>query len=195
MSVPHTIRGTPPRFVALDRDGTVIVERFRHLAEPDEVELLPGAIEGLKELNVLGLGLVVITNQSAVGRGNLDQDRLEAVHQRLRSLLASGGIQLSGIFVCPHTPDDGCFCRKPRPGLLESAARQFGVSPASSFVIGDKASDIECGRRVGATTVLVRTGYGAQVAKEGTATPDYTVNSLVDAAEVIQRVIREIQQR
>ena len=195
MSVPHTIRGTPPRFVALDRDGTVIVERFRHLAEPDEVELLPGAIEGLKELNVLGLGLVVITNQSAVGRGNLDQDRLEAVHQRLRSLLASGGIQLSGIFVCPHTPDDGCFCRKPRPGLLESAARQFGVSPASSFVIGDKASDIECGRRVGATTVLVRTGYGAQVAKEGTATPDYTVNSLVEAAEVIQRVIREIQLR
>ena len=195
MAGPDTVRGTPPRFVALDRDGTVIVERFHHLAEPDEVELIPGAIEGLRELNVLGLGLVVITNQSAVGRGNLDQDRLEAVHQRLRSLLASGGIQLSGIFVCPHTPDDGCFCRKPRPGLLESAARQFGVSPASSFVIGDKASDIECGRRVGATTVLVRTGYGAQVAKEGTATPDYTVNSLVEAAEVIQRVIREIQLR
>jgi histidinol-phosphate phosphatase family protein len=179
--------------VALDRDGTVIVERFRHLAEPDEVELIPGAIEGLRELNGLGLGLVVITNQSALGRGNLDQAGLEAVHQRLRSLLASEGIQLSGIYVCPHTPEDGCFCRKPRPGLLKSAARQLGVSPANSFVIGDKASDIECGRGVGATTILVRTGYGAQVAKEGTATPDYTVNGLVEAADVIQRVMREEQ--
>lgn len=195
MSGPDTLRGTPPRFVALDRDGTVVVERFRHLAEPDEVELIPGAIEGLRELNVLGLDLVVITNQSALGRGNLDQARLETVHQRLRALLASGGIQLSGIYVCPHTPEDGCFCRKPRPGLLKSAARQLGVSPASSFVIGDKASDIECGRSVGATTILVRTGYGAQVAKEGTATPDYTVDDLVEAAKVVQRVMGEVQRR
>jgi D-glycero-D-manno-heptose 1,7-bisphosphate phosphatase len=142
----------------------------------------------------LGLGLVLITNQSAVGRGTLDQARLESIHCHLRTLLAREGIPLSGIYVCPHVPYDGCLCRKPMPGLLKQAAQQLGTSPASSFVIGDKASDVECGQKVGAITILVRTGYGAQVAKEGTAKPDYTVDSLLEAAKVIQRIMCETQE-
>ena len=185
-----TVLETPHRFVALDRDGTLIVERFRPLMEPSEVELLPGAIEGLKELNSLGLGLVLITNQSAIRRGTMNQPRLEMVHQHLQQLLSNEGVRLDGIYVCPHTPDDGCECRKPKPGLLQQAGNQLSVDPTSFFVIGDKASDIECGKMAGATTFLVRTGYGTQVAVAGTAKPDYTVDGLPEAARVIQRLLQ-----
>ena len=90
---------------------------------------------------------------------------------------------------CPHTPDDGCSCRKPKSGLVELAAQELGFAPRTCFVIGDNACDAEVGRRVGATTFLVRTGYGAQVAAEGVVSPDYVVDDLRDAAQVIERLL------
>src|SRR5271166_4576848 len=112
---------TPPRFVALDRDGTIIVER-QYLSDPEAVELLPGAAAGLRTMRNLGLGLVVVTNQSAVGRGYFDLARLDEIHGRLRELLAGEDVTIDGIYVCPHTPEDGCRCRKPLPILLKRAA-------------------------------------------------------------------------
>ena len=173
------------RFVVLDRDGTIIVER-QYLSDPRQVELIPGAASGLRQLSEMGLGLVVITNQSAVGRGFFDQARLDLIHQRLCELLNAEGVHLDGIYVCPHTPEDACPCRKPRPGLLELAAQELGFDPQACFVVGDKACDIELGQRVGATTFLARTGYGAQVAAESTVTPDYVVDDLWDAAQIIE---------
>lgn len=174
------------RFVALDRDGTLITERH-YLSDPDQVELLPGAAEGLRQLRTIGLGLVVITNQSAIGRGLFDEARLEQIHQRLRELLAAEGVQLDGIYFCPHRPDEDCACRKPRTGLMELAARELGFDPAAAFVIGDKPCDIELGRNVGATTFLVRTGYGAQ--HEGATPADYVVDGLEEAARVIRELL------
>lgn len=176
------------RFVILDRDGTLIVERH-YLSDPDQVELIEGATSGLQQLSEMGLGLVVLTNQSGLGRGYFDQARLNRIHYRLRGLLRAAGVYLDGIYVCPHTPDDGCLCRKPKPGLLELAAKELGFDPLRSFVIGDKACDIELGQRVGATTFLVRTGYGAQVATEGIGIADYVVDDLGDAARVIQQLL------
>ena len=176
------------RFVALDRDGTIIVER-QYLSDPREVELIPGAASGLRQLSETGLGLVVVTNQSAIGRGFFDEKRLDLIHQRLCELLASEGVYLDGIYSCPHMPEDDCSCRKPRPGLLELAAKELDFDPQACFVIGDKVCDIELGRRVGATTFLVRTGYGAQVAAETTVAPDYIVDDLWDAAQVIERLL------
>ncbi len=179
---------TQRRFVVLDRDGTIIVER-QYLSDPRQVELIPGAASGLRQLNEMGLGLVVITNQSAVGRGFFDTARLDLIHQRLRELLEAAGVPLDGIYVCLHRPEDDCLCRKPRPGLLESAAQELDFDPQSCFVIGDKVCDIELGQRVGATTFLVRTGYGAQVAAENTVTADYVVDDVWDAAQVIERLL------
>jgi len=176
----------PQRYTVLDRDGTIIVER-NYLSDPDEVELLPGAAEGLRQLRALGLGLVVVTNQSAIGRGYFDEARLERIHQRLRERLAAEGVQLDGIYFCPHLPDDECGCRKPRTGLMERAARELGFDPAAAFVIGDKPCDVEMGRRVGATTFLVRTGYGAQ--HEGATPADYVVDGVAEAAQVIQGLL------
>lgn len=178
------------RFVVLDRDGTINVER-NYLSDPGQIELLPGSVSGLRHLRKLGLGLVVITNQSGIGRGYFDWARLDLIHQRLRALLTVEGIQLDDIYVCPHHPSDGCTCRKPRTALLERAAQEHGFNPRDTFVIGDKAIDIKLGRQVGATTLLVRTGYGAQVAAQTAATWDYLVDDLASAAAVIERIVND----
>ena len=175
----------PRRFVLLDRDGTINVEQV-YLSDTDELKLYPNTLDGLIRLKGLGLGLVVITNQSAIGRGFFDRERLEEVHTRLQDILGRGGVTLDGIFVCPHTPDDDCQCRKPKPGLVLAAAKEFGFEPAQAFVIGDKACDIELGQRLGATTLLVRTGYGNEVIAQGKVNPDFVVADLAEAAQVIE---------
>ena len=172
------------RFVLLDRDGTVIVER-NYLADAALVELLPGAAEGLRRLAAIGLGLVVVTNQSGIGRGYFDWATLDAIHARMQALLGAEGVRLDGIYVCPHTPNDSCECRKPRRGLVDQAAARLGFDPAESVVIGDKESDIALGSRIGARTILLRTGYGAETEASGASSPDYVVDGLADAARVI----------
>lgn len=178
-------------FVVLDRDGTIIVEKH-YLSDPGEVELLPAAAEGLRRLRSAGLGLVIITNQSAVGRGIINDARLYEIHQRLESLLEREGVVLDGIYFCPHLPSDGCSCRKPNTTLIQAAACDHGFDPGRAFVIGDKATDIEMGQNVGATTILVRTGYGGELARNGTATPSYTARDLGEAA---QYILNEINPR
>jgi D-glycero-D-manno-heptose 1,7-bisphosphate phosphatase len=166
----------------------VIAER-NYLSDPEQVELLSGAGAGLKRLRELGLGLVLLTNQSAIGRGMFDHDRLGLIHERLAELLATHGVSFDGIYYCPHIPSEGCACRKPQPEMLRRAGVELKFDPARSFVIGDKACDIDLGRATGATTVLVRTGYGAEVEKTRAASPDYIVNDLSEAALVIERLI------
>jgi D-glycero-D-manno-heptose 1,7-bisphosphate phosphatase len=178
----------PRRFALLDRDGTLNAEKC-YLASPDELELLPGTAAGLRHLARLGLGLVVVTNQSGVGRGYFQQSVVDAVHVRLRELLQQEGVILDGIFVCPHTGEDGCDCRKPKPGLALLAAEQLGFDSATAFVIGDKACDVELGRAIGATTILVRTGYGAQTEANGQTKADFVVGDLQEAAREIERVL------
>jgi D-glycero-D-manno-heptose 1,7-bisphosphate phosphatase len=173
------------RFVILDRDGTVIVERH-YLSDPAQVELLPNAVEGLRHIRELGFGLVLVTNQSGIGRGYFNEAQLTQIHDRLRAALKAEGLTLDGIYYCPHTPDDDCFCRKPRTGLIERAAKDLLFDPASSVVIGDKASDIMLGQRASATTILVRTGYGAQESIELETPPDYTAEDLLSAAKFLE---------
>ncbi|MBS0208474.1 MAG: D-glycero-beta-D-manno-heptose 1,7-bisphosphate 7-phosphatase [Planctomycetes bacterium] len=175
-------------WILLDRDGTLIVERH-YLADPAEVELVAGAGDALRRLRELGCGIVLVTNQSGVGRGRFSLAQLAAVHQRLESLLAAEGAALDGVFFCPHVSEDRCTCRKPAPGLARQAAERFQIDLAASFVIGDKALDIEFGQGIGATTVLVRTGYGAETEREGAARPDVVVDDLPAAVVEIERVL------
>jgi D-glycero-D-manno-heptose 1,7-bisphosphate phosphatase len=172
----------------LDRDGTMIAERH-YLSAPEDVELIPGAATALRQLRNEGLGLVVVTNQSPIGRGFFDHSRLESIHDRLRQLLRKEGVDLDGIYVCPHMPEDNCSCRKPKTGLLDLASRDLNFNVRSSFVVGDKPCDIELGRRAGATTFLVLTGYGAQVFREKSASADYTVADLPEATRIILHLL------
>lgn len=176
------------RFVALDRDGTLI-EGHEYLADPAKVALLPGAARGLRQLRKLGLGLVLVTNQSAVARGRLDLERLEEIHERLAELLLLEDLFLDGIYFCPHHPDDDCACRKPGTGLLERAGRELEFDPGRGFVIGDNVCDIELGEAVGATTFLVTSGYGRQVLERNLAVPDHIVPDLLEASRVIRGIL------
>lgn len=176
------------RFVLLDRDGTINVEK-EYLSSVESLELLPNAAAGLSALRDLGLGLVVLTNQSGIGRGYFTAETVDGIHRALAALLAADGVSLDGIYVCPHGPEEGCPCRKPSPGLAEQAARELGFRLADAFVIGDKGADIELGLRVGAITILVRTGYGRQVEANGEANPDYVADDLAGAARTIKGLL------
>jgi D-glycero-D-manno-heptose 1,7-bisphosphate phosphatase len=177
------------RYVVLDRDGTLNVEKH-FLADPAELELLPGVIQGLTLLQRHGFGLVVVSNQSGIGRGIIDRDVVEVIHLRLRELLQREGIAIDGIYYCPHSPQQNCACRKPSPAMIYQAAKDLGFDPSRSIVVGDKSSDIEMGRRVNAVTVLVRTGYGKQAEFVGDK-PDFIADDLEEAATLIVETSEE----
>jgi D-glycero-D-manno-heptose 1,7-bisphosphate phosphatase len=138
--------------VFLDRDGTVIVDRG-YLDNIEGIELLPGATGALKRLQQAGFLLVLVTNQSGIGRGYFGPETVARQHQRLALLLAASGVTLDAIEVCPHSPDQMCDCRKPQPKLLLEAAARFEIDLAGSFMVGDKLSDIEAGLAAGCMTI------------------------------------------
>jgi D-glycero-D-manno-heptose 1,7-bisphosphate phosphatase len=177
VSAPRAVRP-----VILDRDGTIVVDRG-YLGDPQQLAFLPGAAEGLRTLHRAGHPLIVISNQSGVGRGMFTHERLQAVNLRFTAMLGEAGAPLSGLYSCPHRPEDGCDCRKPNTALLLEAAAALGFQPADAVVIGDKSSDIELGRRVGATTILVSAGTAASDGQP--AHPDYIAGDLVEAARII----------
>jgi len=173
------------RFALLDRDGTIIVEK-NYLKSVDQLELLPNAAEGLRMLASQGFSLIVITNQSGIGRGLLTVAEVDAIHSELLRRLAAEGVNVAAIYYCPHAPEANCDCRKPRIALANQAATDLGgFDPSQSVVIGDKTSDIEFGRALGARTILVRTGYGRE--HEHAAKADAIADSLEQAALVALR--------
>lgn len=176
------------RFVILDRDGTIITER-NYLSDHNQVELIPHAAIGLKKLRKLGLGLLIVTNQAGIGRKYFGLDDLKLIHKRMIDLLATEGVVLDGIYFCPHIPEDNCNCRKPKLGLIKIAAKEHNFDPKLSFVIGDKALDVEMGQRMKAITFLVRTGYGAEVEKQNLVKPDYTVDDLLQTSDTIKTLV------
>jgi len=156
----------PRPAVSLDRDGT-INEQMGYINHLSRFQLLPGVGEAIRSLNQRGLPVVVVTNQSGLARGYFPPALLDAVHQEMHRLLAQAGAHLDGLYVCPHHPEAkeeryrlACNCRKPKTGLLEQAAADLNLDLRRSFVVGDRWSDLRCGAAVGATTILVLTGYG-----------------------------------
>lgn len=136
----------------LDRDDTILDDPG-YLSDPGKVKFLPGAVEGLVKFHQAGWPLVVVTNQSGIGRGYYGLAELEAVHERFQSLLAESGVKLAAIYFCPHGPDDGCDCRKPEPALALRAAQELNLELKQAVVVGDKVSDLELGRRIEASFV------------------------------------------
>ena len=168
----------------LDRDGTIIEDRH-YLSDPDGVALLPGAVEGLRLLAGAGMKLVVASNQSGVGRGYYTLDDIAAVNREMERRLAERDVVLDGIYFCPHGPEEDCDCRKPKPGMILRAASELGFDPAQCVVIGDKLSDLLCGRAVDALTVLVRTGKGLDEASRLDGEADIVADNLEQASRAI----------
>jgi histidinol-phosphate phosphatase family protein len=172
--------------VFADRDGTLIVERD-YLADPDGVSLIPGVPRALADLRAAGFPVVVISNQSGVGRGRFTLARAYEVMARLRERLRVEGVELDAIYLCPHRPEEACACRKPGTALLERAAEDLQLTLARSFMVGDKRIDVETAARAGGRGVLVRTGYGREeelrpAAPDGADAPAFVAEDFATAA-------------
>jgi D-glycero-D-manno-heptose 1,7-bisphosphate phosphatase len=186
---------SPRKAVFLDRDGTIIEER-NYLKDPEQVVLLPGAARALKRLQDAGFLLILVTNQSGVGRGYFTMDDVRRVQSRLDELLARDGVKLAEVYVAPEAPEQPSRGRKPSPQFLFDARDKFGLDLAASFMVGDKAIDLECGWNAGVrASILVRTGYGAQQERQWQTVPARTrvMDDLPAAAEWIlaQPLFRE----
>jgi D-glycero-D-manno-heptose 1,7-bisphosphate phosphatase len=172
--------------IFLDRDGVLNRDSEGFIRTPDEMEIMPGAPEAVARLNRAGYAAFVITNQSGIGRGIMTEEALAAVHAKLRAAMEAAGAHLTAIYHCPHRPDAGCECRKPRPGMVLQAAREYGVDLARSWFVGDKPIDIACGASAGCRTILVPTGLPSYYENPVfTAEPDYVCADMDAAARVI----------
>jgi D-glycero-D-manno-heptose 1,7-bisphosphate phosphatase len=184
----------PNRCVFLDRDGT-INEEINYLSRPDQLRLIAGAAEAIKRLKQAGLKTVIITNQAGVARGYFSEPALQQIHLELIKMLRAQDAHIDAIYYCPHHPTAGigvykidCNCRKPKPGLLEQAARELNLDLRQSFLVGDKPADLQAGEAVGCRTILVRTGYGLESEKEltgGEFLPDHIADDLLEASRWI----------
>ena len=170
-----TVTGRNQKAVFLDRDGTIIADRG-YLADAGGVELLPRAGQALARLTESGFLLVLVTNQSGIGRGYFSRRAVNAQHRRLQELLKGHGARFSAIEVCPHTTEDACNCRKPQPGMLQKAARRLRIDLAQSFMIGDKVSDVQAGKAAGCSTVFIGATCGEA---------DFTAPDLATAAQFV----------
>ena len=149
------------RLVILGRDGILNVYREDHVKSPDEWEPIPGALEAVARLNHAGWHTVVATNQAGIGRGMIDMASINTVHQRMMQRLAEVGGRVDAVFFCPHTPEDNCECRKPKPGLMKQIAQRYGIEPRTVPRVGDTLRDLQAARAAGCEPHLVRTGRAA----------------------------------
>jgi D-glycero-D-manno-heptose 1,7-bisphosphate phosphatase len=174
--------------VFLDRDGVLCENRDDYVKSLDEFVFLPGAAEAVASLRKAGLMVVVVTNQSAIGRGVVSVEAVQEIHDTMLANLKDQGAEVDDVLVCPHAPEANCDCRKPRPGLLIKAAVQHGIELANSWMVGDASSDIAAGARAGCETVLVLTGRGAdqmRYAVPGTIRATHVAPSITEAAQWI----------
>jgi histidinol-phosphate phosphatase family protein len=174
--------GAPAVF--LDRDGTLIVEK-RYLSDPRGVELEEGVVDGLARLQEDGHPLIVLSNQSGIGRGMFTEQDAERVNERVAALLSGFGIHILAWYMCPHAPDFACDCRKPLPGMPLAASRDLGLALPGSYVVGDKQCDLEVADAIGGTGILVTTGHGRDSVDWATRAGRPVAPGLRGAAEYI----------
>jgi D-glycero-D-manno-heptose 1,7-bisphosphate phosphatase len=179
--------------VFLDRDGT-INEEVGYVNHLDRFRLLPRTGEAIRLLNQNEIKVIVVTNQSGVARGYFPESLVHLIHWRMEDHLRKEGAHLDGIYYCPHHPDAGeppyrqkCRCRKPETGLIEEAVKDLGIDCSKSYMIGDRGADVEFGRRIGAKTILVLTGYGKgeweYFRDQWKSKPDYVAQDLFEAVQ------------
>jgi len=180
----------------LDRDG-VIIDDVHYLSRLEQIHLIPGAGSAIRRLNEAGIPVVVVTNQSAVAQGIIEESFVANAHALLEELLQRENARIDRFYYCPHHAEKGrdpyrvdCSCRKPAPGMLLAAAQDMGLDLSRSWIIGDKLSDLEAGAAVGCRTILVRTGHGMEVklpANSASLNLQGTVPTIGEAVELFTK--------
>ena len=181
------------RAVFLDRDGTIAPD-VHYCRRPEDFELFPNVPETIRLFNNYGFKVVVVTNQSGIARGYFTEEILDCIHQKMEGYLVESEAHIDAIYYCPHHPDDGCECRKPRTALFHKAGETLGIDFSRSYVIGDSQIDIGAGKALGCKTVLVTTGPSK--GKDIIDLPDYEAKSFEEAARwVIENMKRKCEMK
>ncbi len=172
------------RAVFLDRDGTMAKD-VPYCSRPQDFQLLPRAGDGIRLLNNSGVKVILITNQSGIARGYFTRQMLARIHHKMRRDLAGYGAHIDAIYYCPHHPDEGCDCRKPKPALIYRAAREHDIELSQSFFIGDHWRDVEAGHWAGCGTCLISPNGTPETLPE----PDFVARDLLEACTWILKLI------
>ena len=177
--------------VFLDRDGVILENRADYIKSLAEAQFIPGAVEALARLARHDVLIVIATNQSAIGRGVVSREMVDAINAHVVERIASAGGRVDGLYLCPHHPQDGCSCRKPAPGMLLEAARDMGIDLAASVMIGDGLTDVQAAEAAGVKPMLVLTGLGAVEAQRlASAQLNHTV-TVPDLPAAIEQLLGE----
>lgn len=155
------------KFIILDRDGVINLDSDSHIKSPAEWKPIPGSIEAIARLNRNGYRVIVVTNQSGIGRGLFDMATLNAINDKMMELVFRQGGRIDALFFCPHTADENCDCRKPKTGMFEEIARRFSIDLAGVPCVGDSMRDLKAGAAMGCQPILVLSGKGAKTKEEG----------------------------
>jgi len=177
------------KLIILDRDGVINHDSDDYIKSAEEWLPIPGSLEAIARLNHSGYRVVVVSNQSGLARGKLTIDDLNSIHRKMLTHLGQYGGMIDAIFFCPHGPDDGCECRKPKPGLFFDVARRLRVLLDDVITVGDKLSDMQAAKTAGSRPLLVRTGYGQALVDSGKV-PDY-VQVYADLAAVVDDLLAD----
>jgi D-glycero-D-manno-heptose 1,7-bisphosphate phosphatase len=186
--------------VFLDRDGT-INEEVDYLTSPNDLRLIPGSTDAIREAKNAGFKVFITTNQSGVARGFITEEQLTRIHKTLIEKLQEDNAHLDAIYYCPHHPEIGeapyrkdCECRKPNTGMLIRAAKEFNLDLTKSFVVGDMMIDVQTGNNAGAISILVLTGYGQkelELCRHNNVHIDYVAKDLLDAIQYIRHAVQQ----
>ncbi len=178
--------------ILLDRDGVINIDGPGYVESWAEFQFCPSALEAIRRLTEAGWEIYVITNQAGIAKGLYSEQRLMDIHWRMMIEIRRAGGRVLGIQFCPHTDEDECLCRKPRPGMLLKAAAKWGLDLARSYFVGDSARDIQAGAAVGCTTLWVQTHYTDERTQRQrekmVVAPDYEVEDLAGAVEAILQI-------
>ena len=183
----------PLKTIVLDRDGVINQDSVKYVKSYEEWIPIAGSIEAIVSLHLAGYRVLIATNQSGLARRLFDEYSLAKIHQKLCTIVEEAGGFVSGIFYCPHSPDDNCDCRKPRTGLLAQAEKEFGCSLTGSYFIGDSLRDLLAGQAFGMRPVLVRTGNGLATIRELKGTDLEDVPIFDDLSSATQNILSIIE--
>lgn len=175
------------KLVILDRDGVINYDSPRHIKSPEEWIPIPGSLEAIALLNQSGFRVALATNQSGISRGLFDMATLNAIHDKMHRALAQLGGRIDAMFYCPHSADDKCDCRKPKPGMIDEISRRFAIDLKDVASVGDSLRDLQASAAHGAQCILVRTGKGEDTLAAGGLPENTWV--CADLAEAAQRII------
>jgi D-glycero-D-manno-heptose 1,7-bisphosphate phosphatase len=173
----------------LDRDGVINRDRIDYVKSWEEFEFLPGVLEAFRILASQPHPVIIVSNQSGIGRGLVSRETVEEIHALMRETVVGSGGRIDAVYYCPHRPDEDCDCRKPRPGLILRAAADLALDLSASRLIGDDLKDLQSAAAAGVRPVLVRTGHGAKVPLSGLDSLPHPIEVFADLLEAVRHLL------